>query len=321
FSWRDGEGWYLPLRSNTGPCLDPATALERLRPILEDPQIEKYGQNLKFDRNAIRTTGVVLQGIRFDSMVASYLLRPDRRQHNLDTLAEELLGHQTMRITELIGTGKKQITLVDADYDKLAHYAAEDADIAWRLYETLAPRFKDEPELEKLFEEVEMPLVEVLADMEHRGITIDTEHLAVVSRLLTERIDELVEEIYRVAECEFSIDSPKQLAEVLFDRLGFRVVKKTKTARSTDASVLEALAAETVHPLPKLLLEYRELTKLRGTYVDPNLQNIPIRTEQGREIRKAFVATDADHVLITADYSQIELRVLAHMSRDPALVE
>jgi DNA polymerase-1 len=351
FSWNSGEGWYLALRSSRGETLDPTTAIEALRPILEDPDIEKCGQNIKFDLEVLRSAGVSVRGVTFDSMVASYLLLPERRSHGMDALARDILHVETIPITDLIGTGKNQSSMLDVELDRLTTYAAEDADITWRLRVDLEPRFTD-PALTRLFHEVEMPLVEVLADMEFRGVSLDSAHLEAYSRVLRERIQELVEEIHAAAGRKFSIDSPKQLAEVLFDELAFPVIKRTKTSRSTDASVLETFAADSPHPLPRLVLEYRELTKLEGTYVaplpslvsaktgrlhasfhqavaatgrlsssDPNLQNIPIRTEQGREIRKAFIAKDRHHVLITADYSQIELRILAHMSEDPALLE
>lgn len=351
FSWKAGEGWYLPVRSSREKVLDPGATLRALKPILEDPSIEKCGQNIKFDRVVLLASGIDLRGVTFDSMIASYLLYPGRRNHGMDSLARDLLGYETVPISELIGKGRKQISMLEVDLDALTRYAAEDADITWRLCEELAPKLV-ESTVASLFHDVEIPLATVLADMEYRGVALDCERLRAIHRELGARLDELTGQIHDAAGHEFTIDSPKQLAEILFDEQGLPVIKKTKTSRSTDASVLQALSVQTAHPLPALVLEYRELSKLRGTYVgplpglvsprtgrlhasfhqavtttgrlsssNPNLQNIPVRTEQGREIRKAFVPGDRGHVLLTADYSQIELRVLAHFSRDPALVE
>lgn len=349
-SWSPGEGYYLPLRSRAGQCLDRGELLRALKPLLEDPAIAKRGQNIKFDLQTLRTEGVEVRGVDFDSMVASYLLRPEARAHNMDSLAMELLGHRTIPITDLIGKGKQQGSMLDVDTHRLADYAGEDADITWQLCAKLEPEIEGSP-MRNLFREVEMPLVEVLADMEYAGVRIDCELLRTISAGMRRRIEDLRQEIYRAAGRELTIDSPKQLAEVLFDEQKLRVVKRTKTARSTDAEVLEVLAVETGHPLPGLVLQYRELMKLCGTYVeplpelvsprtgrlhasfhqtiaatgrlsssDPNIQNIPIRSAEGREIRRAFVPGGPDLALLTADYSQIELRILAHLSGDPALV-
>jgi DNA polymerase-1 len=351
FSWEEGKGWYLALRSNKGDTLDPDAALEALRPILEDPAIGKCGQNIKYDLIVLRQAGIELQGVAFDTMIASYLLAPERRTQAMDALARDLLGLQTIPISDLIGKGKKQVTMLEVELDKVAEYAGEDADVTWRLYELLAPQLEAEG-LRKLFDELEMPLLSVLADMENEGVALDLERLEETRVSLAAKVDELKSEIHRDAGREFNIDSPKQLSEILFDEMNLRVVKKTKTGRSTDASVLEVLAAETAHPLPGLILKYREVNKLLGTYVaplpemisgktgrvhasfhqavaatgrlsssDPNLQNIPVRTEQGRKIREAFVPGSPGRILITADYSQIELRVLAHLSEDKGLRE
>ncbi len=351
FSWKAGQGCYVALRSSWGETLDVDSTLAALKPILEDPGIEKCGQNIKFDHVVLRNAGIFMRGVVFDAMVASYLLMPERRSHGMDALARDLLGHETIPITSLIGKGKEQISMMEVDLERLAQYAGEDADITWRLQEELAPRIAESP-VRDLFEQVEMPLVEVLADLEFNGVALDRDVLGAIQKDFRQRLAELRDQIHREAGHEFNIDSPRQLAEVLFDELGLRVVKKTKTSRSTDASVLQTLAIETASPLPGLVLEYRELAKLLGTYVeplpgmisprtgrlhasfhqtvaatgrlsssDPNLQNIPIRTEQGREIRRAFVPGSPDNVLLTADYSQIELRILAHLSQDPALIE
>jgi len=299
----------------------------------------------------LRQAGIELQGVAFDTMIASYLLAPERRTQAMDALARDLLGLQTIPISDLIGKGKKQVTMLEVELDKVAEYAGEDADVTWRLYELLAPKLESEG-LRKLFDELEMPLLSVLADMENEGVALDLERLEETRVSLAAKVDELKSEIHRAAGREFNIDSPKQLSEILFDEMNLRVVKKTKTGRSTDASVLEILAAETAHPLPGLILKYREVNKLLGTYVaplpemisektgrvhasfhqavaatgrlsssDPNLQNIPVRTEQGRKIREAFVPGSPGRILITADYSQIELRVLAHLSEDKGLRE
>ncbi len=282
-------------------------------------------------------------------MIASFVLDATRRSHGIDGLALDLLKYRKIATRELIGSGKKQKTFAELPTDVTCQYACEDADIAWRLCRKLESQLTD-ADLLKLYREVELPLLGVLAEMELRGVAIDTDLLAKLSGTMTDRLAELEHEIHKQAGRPFNINSTKQLAEVLFDERGLRVVKKTKTTRSTDAEVLATLAAETNDPIPTLVLEHRELAKLKGTYVDalpelvcdrtgrlhpsfhqtgavtgrlscsdPNLQNIPIRTELGAQIRRAFVPGDADSVLIKADYSQIELRVLAHFSEDPTL--
>jgi DNA polymerase I len=320
---------------------------------LEDDGVLKIGHNLKFDLSILEREGITVRGPLFDTMIAAALLNPERRGNGMDDLARDLLGHATIPISDLIGKGKQQRSMLDVPLDLLTPYAAEDADVTWRLYERLRADLEaTDAALLALFDEVEMPLVRVLAAMERAGVTIDVARLAEYRTHLVERIERLRAQALAAAGCDFNLDSPKQLGEVLFQRLGFRVVKKTKTGASTDAEVLDTLAAETRHPLPELALEYRELTKLLGTYVDPlpsfvspttgrlhasfhqtgaatgrlsssdpNIQNIPIRTDAGREIRRAFVARDDDHLLLSADYSQVELRVLAHFSEDEALLE
>ncbi len=351
FAWRDDEGWYLPVRAPEGePCLDPKDTLEALRPILENPAVKKVGQNLKYEIVVLRSAGVELAGVEFDTMVADYLLRAGYRGHKLGDLSRLYLGHTASEIEELIGTGKNQKRMDEVPVDAVTDYAGEDAVLPWRLRPILAKKLAD-AELEDLFSDVEMPLVDVLAEMEFNGIRVDIERLGELSRRYGERMDSLTDEIYELAGRPLNIASPKQLQEVLFDELKLPVIKQTaKSGPSTDVEVLEELAQK--HPLPAKIIEYRQYAKLKGTYVDalpelvhpetgrvhasfnqgvtatgrlsssdPNLQNIPVRTEEGREIRSAFVPGDDGWVLMAADYSQIELRVLAHYSEDEHLCE
>ncbi len=357
FAWEKGCGVYVPICSPDPKAhLDKKAVLETLRPVLEDPNVEKCGHNLKYDLLVLRHAGVNVTGVRFDTMIASHLVGSP--SHSLDTLARSLLKHEVISISRLIGErgrGLKQKTMDQVELDAIAPYAAEDADMALRLCETFTPQLKAMG-LEHLAREVEMPLVEVLADMEFNGIRVDPDELEHQKNQLVKRIDELRDLIYEKAGGPFNIDSPRQLGEVLFTKLQLPVIKKTKTGASTDIEVLEALAElDDLTPeqaaAPRLIVEYRQLTKLVNTYLEnlresihkrdgrvhatfhqtgaatgrlsssgPNLQNIPIRTELGRQIRKAFVA-EPGHVLISADYSQIELRMLAHLSGDAALHE
>jgi DNA polymerase I len=350
FSWQEGTGYYLPVKVPLGqPSLDRTETLGQLKPILEDPKIAKTGQNIKYDMVILRRAGIELAGMDFDTMVASYVLNSARTQHNMDSLAWDYLGHETIKLESLIGKGKNQLTFDMVDTQTAADYAAEDADITWRLRQFLEKQFTDD-ERRQLFRQVEMPLIEVLAEMEYNGVALDVPWLKKLSTKLTQRCEELVEEIHKEAGTVFNVDSPKQLGQVLFEQIGLKVVKKTKTGPSTDQEVLETLSWQ--HPVPKLMLEYRTLSKLKNTYVDklpsmicvdtgrihasfnqsitatgrlsssnPNLQNIPIRTDLGQEIRRAFVAGDKDNVILAADYSQIELRLLAHFSRDEGLLQ
>ncbi len=350
FAWAPGEAYYIPVRAPEGePTIDPNWAKELLRPILEDPVIEKVGQNIKYDMIVLRSIGIELRGIAFDTMVADYLLDPGERSHNLDDLARRHLGHDNITITSLIGSGKTQKRMDEVPVAAIGQYAAEDADVPLRLANLLEPRLREQ-ELADLFSELEIPLVEVLAELEYNGIRVDRERLQQLSAEFGDRIDRLKSEIYELAESNFNIDSRLQLSKLLFDQLKLPVLKKTKTGPSTDAEVLEDLAR--MHPLPAKIMEYRHNTKLKSTYVDalqelihpvtgrvhtsfkqdvaatgrlsssdPNLQNIPIRTEQGRAIRSAFLPGPAGWRLMTADYSQIELRVLAHFSSDATLRE
>lgn len=361
-----GEGVYLPFRhrarreeleleleerpDDAVPNLPPLSSetLAPLRAVLEDPSVRKSGHNLKYDRIVLEEEGSGLEGMDFDTMVASYLVDPARRQHNLDVLADELLGIRTTPYAEVAGKGRSEIPFPEVPLEVARDYACEDTDVALRLKEYLRGRLLDLG-LEELFHRLEMPLVPILARMERTGIRIDVDFFREMSRRLERELAQIQHDIHVEAGGEFNINSVPQLREVLFDRLQLPVIKKTKTGPSTDSDVLEALAGQG-HRLPLLLMEYRELEKLRSTYVDalprlvnprtgrlhtsfnqtvaqtgrlsssdPNLQNIPIRTALGREIRKGFVA-DPGTVFLAADYSQIELRILAHFSGDEAFV-
>ncbi len=347
-AWKPGEAYYLPIRAPAGePTLEVQAVVDALRPVLENPAVGKIGQNLKYDMTVLRGVGIELRGIVFDSMVASYLLDAGERNHNLDELAQRYLNHTTIRIGELIGTGKQQKSMDEVPLAAITSYACEDADVPLRLLPILKPKLAEQ-QLTELFEQLELPLIDVLAEMEHNGIRIDVGRLAELSGQYGERMKLLEKEIYDLAGHEFNIASPKQLQTVLFDEQKLPVITKTKTGRGTDVDVLEELARQ--HPLPAKIIEYRQFAKLKGTYVDalpalvhprtgrvhasfhqavaatgrlsssdPNLQNIPIRTESGREIRSAFLPGHDGWKLLSADYSQIELRVLAHFSGDENL--
>ncbi len=361
FAWKQGHGVYVPLLSpNPKKHLSTDDALKVLQPLLEDPAVPKTGHNLKYDLLVLRQAGIDMRGVAFDSLIASHLIGTPA--HSLDNLALGMLQHEMTPISQLIGPrprkGSKdppQLTMDQIPLEQITPYAAEDADIALRLYHLFSPQLT-EMSLDNLAHNVEMPLVAVLADMEFQGIRIDPAILEQQKQELTKRIVELRDLIQTAAGHDFNIDSPKQLGDVLFNKLGLPVVKRTKTGPSTDVEVLETLCDHPEVPeaqaaIPKLVVEYRQLTKLVNTYLDnlresinpdtnrvhatflqtgaatgrlssnnPNLQNIPIRTQTGRQIRKAFVA-EKGRVLICADYSQIELRVLAHLSEDPALID
>jgi len=353
-------GVYVPILSPAPDThLDADAVLGRLRPVLEDPSIAKIGQNLKYDVNVLLRHGVRLAGIAFDTMIASYVLDASRSSHRLDVLSLAFLGHACIPISSLIGTGRTARGFDEVPLDRAVEYAAEDADVTLRLEAVLAPQLEADG-LRKLFDDVEMPLVEVLAALEFNGIRIDPDELDRQRIRLAGRIDELRKSIGDAAPHPFNPDSPKQLAAALYNRpdqdppgLGLRATKRGKTGPSTDVEVLERLAGDPAveSPVPGLIVEHRRLTKLVNTYLvalkdavhpdthrvhasfnqvvaatgrlsssDPNLQNIPIRTEVGREIRRAFVA-EPGNVLVSADYSQIELRLLAHLSGDAGLIE
>lgn len=350
FSWETGKAVYVPVMAPRGdPQIDPALALEILRPALEDENSLKIGQNIKYDIVVLRGAGLALKGPLFDTMVADYLLDPGQRNHSIDDLAKRYLNHQTIKIVDLIGKGKSQKRMNEVPVELVAPYAAEDADIPLRLYENLRTQLEKE-NLDELFDQVEMPLIRVLSELEFNGITVDASRLKDLSHRLVELIDATEDEIFAIAGKRFNIDSRLQLASVLFDELKLPVIKKTKTGPSTDIEVLTELAK--LHELPAKIADYRKYTKLKNTYVDtlpdlifketgrvhssfmqdvaatgrlaskdPNLQNIPIRTDIGREIRGSFVPGHDDWRILTADYSQIELRVLAHFVQDQALTE
>ncbi|QDU26446.1 DNA polymerase I [Anatilimnocola aggregata] len=348
FCWTPGVAYYLPVRAPAGETvIDPQLALEKLRPVLEDPQIAKVGQNIKYDQLILRSAGVTLRGVAFDTMVADYLIDPGERSHNLDDLAVRHLGHQNITIDTLIGTGKNQKRMDEVPVAIITQYAAEDADVPLRLKAVLEPRLAEQ-DLLPLFHELEIPLIDVLAEMEFNGIRVDRERLKQLDEQFTLRIAALEKEIYEIAGAEFNIDSRLQLSKLLFEDLKLPIVKRTKTGPSTDVDVLEELAR--LHPLPAKIIDYRQNSKLQSTYVlalqelihpgtgrvhtsfkqdvaatgrlssqDPNLQNIPVRSEAGRAIRSAFLPGPDGWLLMTADYSQIELRVLAHFSGDVTL--
>jgi DNA polymerase-1 len=353
-AWSAGVGYYVPVKGPAGETVLPlAEVVAALKPVLENPAIAKVGQNLKYDQIVLRGVGIDLAGVAFDTLLAAYLLDAGERNHNLDELAQRYLNHTNITIESLIGSGKNQRTIDQASIADVTKYAAEDADVALRLVDLLEPKLADQG-LTELFRTVEMPLVQVLVDLESTGIRVDPIRLGELSERYTARMAELEQEIYKLAGREFNIASPKQLATILFDELRLPVISKTKTGPSTDADVLEELGRRTDlpgHKLPAKIIEFRQYAKLKGTYVDalpqlvnprtgrvhcslhqavaatgrlsssdPNLQNIPIRTEEGREIRSAFLPGRDDWMLVSADYSQIELRLLAHCSEDPGLL-
>lgn len=349
-AYQPHEGFYVPVRGPEGDTfLDAEMVADKLRPLLENPEIKKVGQNLKYDQVVLMGADIRLRGIQFDTMIASYLLDAGERTHNLDHLANRYLDHTTTKIDTLIGKGKNQKRMDEVPVADVSSYAGEDADLPLQLQPILQTRLEKDG-LTKLNDEVEVPLLEILAEMEFLGIHVDTDRLAVLSKQYTARLEELAIEIEEMAGHPLNIASPKQLSQLLFQELGLPVIKKTKTGASTDASVLEELAP--MHPLPAKIVEYRKYSKLLNTYVDalpemvypetgrvhasfnqvvaatgrlsssnPNLQNIPVRTAEGREIRSAFRAGPAGWKLLAADYSQVELRVLAHFTEDPTLCQ
>lgn len=352
FAVSAGEAAYLPLAHDYlgAPVqLDRDTTLARLKPLLEDDRKQKVGQNLKFDRNVLRNHGIELRGIAFDTMLESYVLNSTATRHNMDDLAAKYLGVKTVTFEEIAGKGVKQLTFNQIELEKAAPYAAEDADITLRLHQTLWPQVTAESSLQSVLQSIELPLIPILADMERCGALISVPKLAEQSQQIEIRLHELEQQAFVLAGQEFNLASTKQLGEILFEKLGLPVLKKTpKGAPSTAEEVLVELAE--TYELPRLLLEHRTLAKLKSTYTDklplmvnattgrvhtsyhqavtatgrlsstePNLQNIPIRSEEGRRIRQAFIAAPG-YKLVAADYSQIELRIMAHLSEDTGLL-
>ncbi|AWX14544.1 DNA polymerase I [Mergibacter septicus] len=352
FALENGEASYLPLQHCylDVPVQLPITeTLEQLRPILENTEIKKVGQNIKYDQTIFARYGIILQGIAFDTMLESYLLESTGR-HNMDDLALRYLGYKTITFEEIAGKGKNQLTFDQIELSQATEYAAEDADITMKLHQTLSKRLEQEPKLSELFYQMEMPLVSVLSRMERYGVKIDTDLLDQHSNELAVRLTELEQKAHQLAGQTFNLASTKQLQDILFTQLGLPVIKKTpKGAPSTSEEVLEELALE--HELPRVLVEYRGLSKLKSTYTDklpimvdpntqrvhtsyhqavtatgrlsssdPNLQNIPIRNQEGRRIRQAFIA-EKGYKIVAADYSQIELRIMAQLSGDQGLLE
>lgn len=352
FAWEPHRAFYVPVscKHHEGPGLATDDVLKALKPVLENPAIGKYGQNVKYDWMVMKRHGVDVRGLQFDTMLASYLVNPLKRNHNLDDISLEHLGFKKIPTSEVIGKGKLQETMDRIPLETVSRYACEDADCVFRLVPVLQ-KILDEHGLTSLFKTMEMPAAEVLAKIEMNGVCLDTGLLKRLSEEAAKDLEKLTEEIYALSGETFNINSTKQLADVLFVKMKLPIVKKTKTGASTDVDVLEKLAQK--YELPKKILEYRERMKLKSTYLDalpemiipetglvhtsyhqattvtgrlsssdPNLQNIPIKTEAGRKIRKAFIPRDRGRekgVLLSADYSQIELRILAHLCDDQNL--
>jgi DNA polymerase-1 len=362
FSFQQHKAYYLPViddtvREESTDLFDAPADKERegfpidrivkdLRPVFENEKIRKYGQNIKYDSLVLSTKGINVTGVAFDTMIAAYVLRSDK-QHSLDSLALEYLNYKMVSFDELTNDGKKDIR--DIPVDVVGNYSAEDADITMQIVEILSAKVSSDG-MKQLCDEIEFPLIEVLTGMEINGIKVDTSFLSVMSGEIGTTLDGLIKNIYELAGEQFNINSTQQLAKILFEKLKLRSVKKTKTGFSTDVAVLEILRKE--HPIVEQLLEYRQLQKLKSTYVDalpklinpktgklhtsfnqtvaatgrlsssdPNLQNIPIRTELGRKMRKAFIPSEKSSLIISADYSQIELRIMAHISGDQGLLD
>ncbi|HBD11239.1 MAG TPA: DNA polymerase I [Porticoccaceae bacterium] len=352
FAVEPHEAAYLPLAHDYPGApdqVDREYALQRLKPLLEDPDLHKVGQNLKYDKSVLAREDIELRGISHDTMLESYVLNSTGSRHDMDTLALKYLGEKTIHFEDIAGKGKNQLTFNEIPLEQAAPYAAEDADITLRLHQTLWPQLSQEPGLSAVFNDIEMPLLPVLSRIERTGALVDSALLQTQSGELGKRISAIESEAHDIAGRPFNLGSPKQLGNILFDELSLPVIKKTpKGAPSTAEEVLQELALD--YPLPRLILEHRSLSKLKSTYTDklptmidpgtgrihtsyhqavtatgrlsssdPNLQNIPVRTEEGRRIRQAFIAPEGS-VLVAADYSQIELRIMAHLSGDAGLL-
>jgi DNA polymerase-1 len=351
FSFEPHRAFYLPVGHaypGAPEQLSREGVLRTLRPLLEDPGMKKYGQNIKYDYILLANSGIRLQGIAGDDMIASYLLNPSKHRHSLEELSREYLDRQIITYSDVAGSGAKAIPFSQVEVGKACRYSGEDADLTLQLAQLLMPKIEADGFAE-LFHEVELPLIEVLAAMEMNGVRLDVPLLEVMSREFEIKMDKISEEIFDLAGESFNINSPQQLGKILFERLKLPGGKRTKTGYSTDVEVLNELSKD--FPLPAKVLEYRSLSKLKSTYVDalpqlvnpktgrihtsfnqtvtatgrlsssdPNLQNIPIRSPEGRRIREAFMPEEGSRIL-SADYSQVELRILAHLSRDPFLVD
>jgi DNA polymerase-1 len=350
FSVGEHSGCYVPVACGglfESGVLSADEALAIVSPMLADASVKKIGQNIKYDIVVLKKYGVEVRGVQFDTMIASYLLDPAARNHNLDDMAERFLNYKTITYEELVGKGKSAVPITEVPVERVAEYAIEDADVTLRLYRVLAPMLASE-NLEKLFSDIEMPLVDVLAEMEWKGVRIDAAHFAALGAENSRMLAEEEQRVYDIAGGRFNINSTRELASVLFEKLALKPVKKTKTGFSTDIQVLEELRGR--HEIIDHLIAYRTLVKLKSTYIDtlpglvsertgrlhtsynqtivatgrlssssPNLQNIPVRDEFGRTIRRGFVP-EKGRVMMAADYSQIELRIAAHLSGDENMI-
>jgi DNA polymerase-1 len=352
FCCEAGKAAYVPLAHDYEDApdqLDLEQVLDLMRPLLEDPGRTIIGQNLKYDMSVMANHGLEIKAKIYDTMLESYVLNSVASRHNMDDLALNYLGVSTVHFEDIAGKGAKQVTFNKIEVDKAGHYAAEDADITWRLHEVLWPKLQAEPALASVYENIELPLVPILSRIERDGVLLDEDQLNQQSNELEKRLSELKQDAYGLAGEEFNLGSPKQLQQIFFEKLGLPIIKKTpKGQPSTAEPVLAELALD--YPLPAVIMEYRGLSKLKSTYTDqlpkqitlstgrihtsyhqavtatgrlsssdPNLQNIPIRTEEGRRVRKAFIAPPG-FKLVAADYSQIELRIMAHLSQDEGLI-
>ncbi len=353
FAIAPGEAAYLPVAHDyldAPEQLDRDAVLAQLKPLLEDPDVSKVGQNLKYDRGVLKNYDIELAGIKYDTMLESYILNSVVGKHDMDSLSARWLNHKTVTFEEIAGKGKNQLTFNQIALEQAAHYAAEDADVTLQLHLKMWPELEKEAGPKKVFEQIEMPLLRVISRIERNGVLIDQAILAQHSKELTARLAELEREAHELAGEPFNLSSTKQLQVILFEKQGIKPTKKTPGgAPSTSEEVLAELALD--YPLPKVILEHRGLSKLKSTYTDklplminpvtgrvhtsyhqavtatgrlsstdPNLQNIPVRNDEGRRIRQAFVAGKGNRI-VAADYSQIELRIMAHLSQDKGLLD